>query len=240
MNTPTAMENQLQLNPYDKEICQAVVKKFNELIKNKYGRFTQNDFRKFYEFDDTIHHRSTPRYGSVVGIIPCASFYYLNKLLEIESSEIADIGCGMNFFKEIIPGIIGFDGHGKDHDVEDLFDDVFSTKHANFFQCAFSIDSLHFIPITDFYDRVISFANIIKPNGRGYLAMNVARMVEFTDKKILNELFDTTNPNREQLSNYINQKIKMLPLNFLVIDILITEKYDEYMDGNIRLVFEKE
>ena len=64
MNIPTAMENQLQLNPYDEEICQAVVEKFNESIKNKYGRSTQNDFRKFYQ-----SRFSTPRCSVVVGVI---------------------------------------------------------------------------------------------------------------------------------------------------------------------------
>jgi len=233
------MVNQLQLNPYNEEICREVVEFFKEKIKNKYGKFTVNDFRKFYKSDDNAHSCETPRYSVVFGLIPCSSFYYLNKLLEIEPLEIADIGCGMNFFKDIVPGITGFDGHGKWRDVNDVFDDDFITGHTDFFQCAFSIDALHFVPITNFYKRVLDFANIIKPRGRGYLAMNMARMVEQTDKKILKELFNTEDPNNNQLSDYINQKIKMLPLNFLVIDNLITEIYDEPIDGNIRLVFEK-
>jgi hypothetical protein len=235
------MANQLQLDPYNEEICKKIVEFFKEEIKNKYGRFTLNDFYKFHQTDNlqSSYRMVSPRCQTVTGIIPCASFYYLNKLLEIQPSKIADIGCGMNFFKDIIPGIIGFDGSGEERDVNEYFDDNFITKHTNFFQCAFSINALHYIPITSFYERVMDFTNIIKSGGRGYLSMNVARMVDNTDKKILKELFDTDAPDTGKLSDYVNQKIKTLPLKFLIIDNLIAEIYDEYLDGNIRLVFEK-
>jgi hypothetical protein len=234
------MADQLQLDSYNEEICKKIVESFKEEIKNKYGLFTLNHCYKFHQGRESRSNLSgTPRRRAVTRIIPCASFYYLNKLLEIQPSKIADIGCGMNFFKDIIPGIIGFDGSGEERDVNEDFDDNFITKYTNFFQCAFSINALHFIPITSFHDRVMDFTNIIKPGGRGYLSMNVARMVGATDKKLLKELFGTDTPDTKQLSDYVNQKIKTLPLKFLVIDNLIAEIYDEGMDGNIRLVFEK-
>jgi len=226
-------------NPYSEKICREVVEKFEESIKKKYGLFTINDFRKIYQWSNELHEHSTPRYRLISGVIPCASFYYLNKLLETSPSEIADIGCGMNFFKDILPGVTGIDGTGKWADVNDVFDDDFVRGHTNSFLCAFSIDALHFIPITDFHKRVMDFSNIITPNGRGYLAMNAARMIETTDKKVIRELFSTEVPASEQISDYIDQQIKMLPLKFLVIDNLIMEEYDDYVDGNIRLVFER-
>ena len=231
----------MQLNPYNEEKCKEIVEIFNQPIKNKYGHFILNNFCKYYEINNEMQYRSTPRFSIInnASVIPCASFYYLNKLLEISPTEIADIGCGMNFFKNIIPGIIGVDGKGEWADVNEFFNNNFINKPINFFQCAFSINSLHFIPLIDFYKRVMDFTNIIKPGGRGYIAMNVARMVENTDKTILKEMFSTEIPNNEQLLYYITQKIKALSLKFLIIDILIIEKYDEPVDGNIRLVFEK-
>ena len=69
--------------------------------------------------------------------------------------------------------------------------------------------------------------------------MNVARMVEYSEPEILLKLFNTTEPSSIQLALYIDCEIKKLPIQWLVIDNLIVEKYDECIDGNIRLVFEK-
>jgi hypothetical protein len=177
--------------------------------------------------------------GVLTRVLPCASFYYLNYLVENQPTVIADIGCGVNFFKDIIPGIVGIDGHGKFADIIDFFDEDFSHGHTDYFDCAFSIDALHFISICKFYDRIMQFANIIKPGGRGYIAMNVARLMNDTSTVEKIELFNTLDPTPAQLATYIDQQLKKLTLRLLVVDNLILDCYDEYMDGNIRIVFEK-
>jgi hypothetical protein len=153
--------------------------------------------------------------------------------------KIVDIGCGINFFKNILPNVIGIDSC-QEADVNDFFDRTFSIGNTNQHKYAISIDALHFIPITDFYNRVLEFENIIQPGGRGYLAMNCARLVDNTNHNTLLKLFSTKQPTNKQLANYIDQEIRKLPLKFLVIDNLILDCYDEFIDGNIRLVFEKQ
>ena len=228
------------LNPYDAKKCECIVtEKFDINLKKKYSRWKINDYRKIYTFTAAIRKRETPRYSAILAVIPCASFYYLNYLVELSPNKIADIGCGINFFKDIIPGVVGFDYNGPEIDIEDVFDSNFSENHTNHFDSAFSIDALHFIPITNFYGRVIEFANIIKSGGRGYLAMNSARLIDNSTPELLLELFGTVNPSNEQIAIYIDQEIKKLPIKWLVVDNLIIDEYNEYIDGNIRLVFEK-
>ena len=112
----------LSINPYDANICEQIVStKFDHKIKEKYGTWKVNDYRKIYTFNDEIHQRSTPRYSIILGVIPCATFYYLNYLSEINPSEIVDIGCGMNFFKDILPNVIGID---PEHTYADIQDEI--------------------------------------------------------------------------------------------------------------------
>lgn len=232
--------NLTTLNPYDAEQCKHIVlSKFDASIEKKFNKWRVNDYRKIHTFDDDIRRRDTPRYSIILCVVPCAAFYYLNYLLEICPENIVDIGCGMNFFKDIIPGLIGIDCTGSEMDLCDVFDNTFSVGHTDQFTCAFSIDALHFIPITEFYNRVMEFANIIQPGGRGYLALNSARMLEHTSNTTRLEIFNTTNPSNEQIANYIDQEINKLQIKWLVIDNLIIEQPDEFIDGNIRLVFEK-
>jgi 7-keto-8-aminopelargonate synthetase-like enzyme len=61
---------------------------FKEKIKNKYGQFTLNHCYKFHSVRHQVNFSGTPRSRAVTRIIPCASFYYLNKLLVITFSEV--------------------------------------------------------------------------------------------------------------------------------------------------------
>lgn len=232
------------LNPYDAEKCEHIVmEKFDANLEKKYGKWKINDYSKIYRVNTLlqhIQHGTTPRHGAIRCVIPCASFYYLNYLVELAPDVIADIGCGMNFFKNIVPGVVGYDRNGQESDVKKYFDFDFSKDHTNHFDCAFSTNALHFIPITKFHDRVIEFANIIKPGGRGYIGMNTPTLITNTPLEILLEVFNTEHPSKEQIAEYIDQQIKKLPLEWLVIDNLIVDTYREYIDGNIRLVFEKQ
>tara|TARA_R110000772_G_scaffold244101_1_gene357134 strand:- start:132 stop:860 length:729 start_codon:yes stop_codon:yes gene_type:complete len=235
------------INPYDKEVCmQLVEKKYKQLIKQKYGNYVHLCFDSIYTWTDILG--DTPRLRTITGQIPCATFYYTEFLVNIKPDNIYDIGCGMNFFKDVLPNVIGIDGNdpvdrnisdAAKYDIKGVFDDVFVAEHENQFQAVMSIDALHFIPLTDFTQRVLDFARIIKPRGRGYLAMNAARMCECTNKAVLLQLTGSAKRDANLISQYIDREICKLPLDFLVVDTLVDKQSDEYMDGNIRLVIQK-
>ena len=234
MNSFTSRDR--PINPYNVDVCKRIVKeKYEQSLREKFGNYVYTDFQHVYNWNNI--YPATPRLRAVAGQIPCASFYYIEFLTKVQEDLIYDIGCGMNFFKGILPNVIGIDGYW-DPDIHDVFDDEFVQGHQNFFQVAFSINALHFIPITDFCKQVNNFAKTIKSNGRGYISMNVARLVDHTDAETVQKLFGST-VNPAAVADYIDEQIKTLDLNFLAAENLIELKFDEAIDGNIRLVFQK-
>jgi hypothetical protein len=189
-----------------------------------------------------VFNNLTPRQLLSKKIVTACSFYYLQFLLDIAPKQIFDIGCGDNTFKNFLPNVTGIDPYpfvdpGPDEIAS--FDQNFILANSEKYECAFSIDALHFISLADLGNRILDFSKLIKKQGRGYIALNAARMVEKTsdDEKI--SLFGSTKVDTTKLSDYCDAIIKDLPLQFLVIDNLINHCRNEYIDGNLRLVFEK-
>lgn len=225
------------MRPYNENLCrQIVTEKYETLIRKKFGNYVSLDFQHVYGWID--YRPDTPRLRAVSGIIPCASFYYLDFLIANNPDVIYDIGCGMNFFKGIVPNIVGIDGDWNP-DIWDVFDEEFANNHKNFFQKAFTINALHFCSILDFCKRINDFAETIAPGGQGYIAMNAARMMEHTNDDIKIRMFGKVDPEVTVVSDYFDNEIKKLNLNFLVAENLIDHRYDECIDGNIRLIFQK-
>lgn len=229
--------NKCRLNPYDEDRCRKLVtEKYEHLIKQKFGHYVHLCFKSIYEWEDI--HSSTPRLRAISGQIPCATFYYTEFLIDVAPANIYDIGCGMNFFKDILPNVVGIDSVGN-FDIKDIFDKTFVAGHEDRFTAAMSIDSLHFISLLNFSERVLDFARIIAPGGRGYLAMNAARMTENTDPHDLRILTNSIHPDAVLIAQYLDSEISKLPLEFLVAENLVDKRFDDFMDGNIRLVFQK-
>jgi hypothetical protein len=162
-------------------------------------------------------------------------FYYINYLLEKSPETIYDLGCGWNIFKKYIPNIVGIGAELPEStyyhaDIPDIVDDDFICGHQDYFDSVFSINALHFTSLYNLRKVVSDFSSMIKKNGRGFLALNLMRMIERTDLKILDNSFD--------YDSYIREELSLLSHNYLVFDIDLTMK-DDSMDGNIRLVIEK-
>ena len=199
-------------------------------------------WNSFYPTKGYSNNTITPREFHVNSIVTIAPFYYLQYLTEVNPTSIYDIGCGMNYFKRFFPNIIGIGEEGDSTfcgDIHDSFNKEFAEKYKNKFESAFSINAIHFVPLTTLRDRIIDFVSVIKPGGRGFLALNFQRLIEYTTQQDLDMLF----PNgitpevsdryvREQFDNISN--IKML-----CVDIDVNQVTDEWMNGNIRVVFEK-
>lgn len=176
---------------------------------------------------------TTPREECVrTPVVPMCSFYYLEYLLENKPAKIVDIGCGINFFKGILPcEVHGIDTKGTYQDQTAFFDNVFVKNNTNAFESVFSINAIHFRPLS-FVGRVVkNFYSVIKPGGRGYLALNTRRMIDQAP-----EFEQCSN---KEVENYIREELEKTKIKFLVFDCLVDLVPDESMDGNVRLVMEK-
>lgn len=183
----------------------------------------------------------TPRgyVTTVLGIFPCALLYYIAILREKNPSVVMDIGCGDNIFKDIIPGLYGVDARPLNADSSDgYFNEEYAENHAQEFECAMAVCCTHFISLTQFKNQVELFTKIIKPGGRGLITFNTMMMVERTPDSELHALFGSTQPTDLQVEEYIDQELKTIDLNFLVVENIVSEIPDENIDGNVRLVFE--
>lgn len=213
------------------ELYNKIVENADIIVWEKYFS-TNGGFRIF----DT----NTPREIYAKKVVFLAPFYYLQFLTELNPSKIYDIGCGMNYFKKFIPSVIGIDAeinNGKIiGDIYAQFDERFVLK--NKFDSAFSINSLHFIPITQLRQRILDFVRVINTGGRGFLTLNSHRLIE---NSLRNEqkLVFPDGVTLEQLNRYVRTQFDNIEdIKILCLDI-DPDFIDDWMNGNIRLVFEK-
>jgi hypothetical protein len=189
---------------------------------------------------------------TVFSMIP---FYYLKELFVKNPNQIYDLGCGWNIFKKYIPNIIGVSPKHQskrpEHfactidamaDVHGFIDKWYINRHQKFFESVFSINALHFRlgGLADFDKIVTDFVSMVKPGGRGFLAVNLARMINFTSDDFLKNLGVVNNPRIDSIAydHYVRTILQKINLNYIILDVNF-DLIDSYMDGNIRIVFEK-
>ena len=243
-----------QLNPYNLTLCKQYVEQrgFEPIIKNKYGELTYFDYKIITDAYG-LGYCNTPRRSMLTPACNAASFYYLVPLLESNPQSIVDVGCGFNFFKLLIPNLIGLDATDQ-ADINRYFDQKWANANLEKFDAAFSMNALHFVPLNSFVDTVHLFSSIIRPGGKGYISFNVLRMVERSSQELLTAIglstprpiigLSTPRPIYEpaeskSLEDYIVNEIDKIKLKLLIVDVLISKQIDEPGDGNIRIVFEK-
>lgn len=213
--------------------------KYDVAVKEVYG----DDVVLTYKHG---HNYPTPRENLLTKKFSMIPLWYLNFLGSGSPEKIVDIGCGANLFKPLIKKIYNIDCYGIDPTTENqaadefnIFNSDFSQGHTEAYQSAFSINALHFVPLNQLSTRVNEFHNVIAKGGRGFLALNSARMLEHTQRDWLIIMFGTSVPSPAQIQEYVQEQLSKLEIDFIVIDLLITEHPDEFMDGNIRMVFKK-
>jgi len=228
---------------YDPAAWEIAFKKLDlyKQLVNEYDVVYFNN-QDFFEWDEILKYIITPRQRAAITIqtyfsqtyFSAIPFYYIEWLQEINPEKIYDLGCGWNIFKKYYPNIIGVGAEDPESpsfnaDIHDIVDDDYILGHREYFESVFSICALHFVPLSDIRKRVLDFASMIKPGGRGWLSMNVARMInkdpEFKDKDTL------------FIEKYCKEQLIGLPgLALLDIDLTIP---DEFIDGNIQILFDK-
>lgn len=143
------------------------------------------------------------------GVFFTAFFYYLQLVIDAKYKHIADVGCGINFVKDYVPGVVGYDRTPMaDH--QEFFDDDFVKNHAGEFDSAFAVNSLHFISLDKFAQRVDDFCKIVVPGGRVFATFNAARSLERTPDATKLEYFNTVTPSIEQISQYFDDQVAQL------------------------------
>ena len=176
-----------------------------------------------------IADRNRPTYFNVM------PFYYIEWLQQNNPSNVYDLGCGWNIFKKYYPNIIGINPEmpGTQADIYDIVDDDYIAGHKEYFDNVFSICALHYVPLTDIKKCVTDFASMIKPSGRGWLSLNIMRMLE-RDKHF-------NNHSSAQVVEYCKQELCDLP-NQVLVDIDPGQDFefmDDGMNGNINILLEK-
>ena len=207
------------------EIYQSLIYDFKVVIED---HFVEKSLAR-----GTIRQRAT-----MPGVTSAIPFYYLEFLTAKNPKTIYDLGCGWNMFKRYIPNIIGVGAEDPNSenfyaDVHNFVDDFYVKDHQEYFESVFSINALHFHPLSDLRKIATDFVSMIKPGGMGFLALNFMRMLELDQKKFK----DYTDA---EFDSYVRQQLTDLsiPIEYLVFDVNLSLK-NAYMDGNIRFVVQR-
>lgn len=217
--------NGYQREDFEPKFCKTRL--YNQLLKD----FDLLDFEKSWEYKWATHRQAVGT--AILSVVP---FYYLEYLVQSNPAHVYDIGCGWNIFKKYIPNIIGIAAEDPNTthfygDIHDLVDDDFVQGHRDFFECAFSINALHFHPMSDLQKIVKDFYSMLAPGARGFLALNAQRMIE-------RDADNFSSVSMPDLDQYIRDELSVIDINFMVFDVDLSIP-DEQMNGNIRLVMQK-
>jgi len=227
---------QKNINPYNKEEFK------KQFINSSLHARLSDDFDELLwdYFDISLEKYWTPRQllgdrNFLKTKFSVVIFYYLNFLTEKNPEKIYDLGCGWNIFKKYIPSIIGVGAESPDRedffgDIHDYIDDEYIKGHQNYFESVFSICALHFVPMSDIRKRVLDFASMVKPGGRGLIAFNAQRMIERDPAMSFRG---------HELELWIRKQLSNLPFTILQFDLDVSE-INSGIDGNIHLIFEKQ
>lgn len=197
------------------------------------------------------NHILTPRQHVSLSIFSLVPFYYLQFIINNNQSSIYDIGCGWNIFKRYVPNIIGLDIPGDIPDqfkYADFYDknilnfSEYSKKHYEEYENAISINSLHYYPISKIKERIIDFSNLIKPGGMGFATFNLKRMIEYEKGFTTNTPKIKINKDEcDKIEKWIREELDNLPFQIEVFELiqLNPNTIDEWLNGNLRIVFKK-
>ena len=131
-----------------------------------------------------------------------------------------------------------YDHHEFYGDIDGYVDDEYVAEHQNYFESVFSICALHYHPIDQFCKVVENFSSMVRAHGRGFISINLQRMVDSSSAEMLISLFGNVHPTQVLLDKYIRRELNKINLEWLIVDVDLL-LVDEGINGNIRLVFKK-
>lgn len=170
----------------------------------------------------------TPREYRGKRIFSMVPFYYILQL--VSSSKIYDIGCGWNIYKKYIPNIIGIDSRSSHFYADQIgsVDDAFVKKNTEKFENVMSMNALHFIPLSQFSDRIDQVLQMTKPGGKIFIMMNVCHMIRAETTSIKNTA-----------SKYIRDQIEIFRDEILCFELDDNRLQLNMSEGTLRVVLQK-
>ena len=177
-------------------------------------------------------------------ILDAVPYYYIDYLLEKNPKTIVDIGCGENVFKDYL-NIIGIDSdESSNYDIFDNVDEDYAKQHKNMYDAIITINTIHFEPITEIFNRINLIKSMLASGGRAFVSFNVETWLMHTNNDIIKQIFGKE-LSLDEVLLYIHKQIKNCNLNLLVYDWPILKISEESsirddLNGNVRIVFEKE
>ena len=205
------------------EVYKKLTQQYRHMFSDQHdidvGNVSHEDIERLSQKED--FHRSTLEKFS---ICLYSQFYYLGLIQENNPEVIADVGCGGNLIKKYISNVVGFD---KTHfaDYYEWFDEKFIDNHYHEFSSAFSVNSIHFVSLVEFANRINNFGKIIKPNGLGFVTFNLLRMIEYTHPHEFDQIFNLSRPiTSRDYRLYIENQLKNVKYDLLLVDITFEDQ----------------
>jgi hypothetical protein len=237
--------------PAHKKSAESILKEFADWEERFCSSTIYRDMFDFSIRHPKLEHWKTPRERRWFNdkTIALQTIYAIDFIANTpDCSVIYDIGCGANLFKRFYKMIIGVDPDHECADVAAAFDTDFARSHYRACDHAISVCALHFIPLKHMRERIADFASIIRPGGYGYLALNIARMIERSSADDLNQILDYDPPDvidmgcpfiQEASIHYIDTQLHDITseLDILVARNIICDGLDNTVEGNIQLLF---
>lgn len=170
----------------------------------------------------------TPRQYRGTRIFSVVPFYYINQIGF--DAKIYDIGCGWNVYKRYLPNLIGISGEPSDSDYfygdeHGFLDDRYTELNHRRFDNVISMNSLHFIPLHYFSQRIQQLKKVTKLGGKMFIAMNVCHMIDHESSEIKNHA-----------AQYIRSEISKFSKDIVCFELDDKRVSQNLSEGTLRFV----
>ena len=170
----------------------------------------------------------TPREFRGRRIFSMVPFYYILQLGS--ESKIYDIGCGWNIYKKYMPNIIGIDAESPYFYADQIgfVNDLFVKDNTEKFENLITMNALHFIPLSQFSNRINQIRQMVQPGGKIFIMMNVNHMINAEPTEIKNNAAD-----------YIRNQLETFKNEILCFELDDNKIHKNMSEGTLRLILQK-
>ena len=120
----------------------------------------------------------TPRLRALTAWATGLPFYFLDSL-EIGTGRCVDVGCGTNWFRHFYPSMWGVDPQHDQHRDEELTNAWWIPNWGQWPR-VFSVCAMHFCTQREAPQQIAKIRGLLAPGGRAFVALNRARIRDFT------------------------------------------------------------